>query len=166
MFLVSRAKGDKGPEAVINYLANYVTGACISDRRLVSDERGKVTIRVKDYKAGDVKLEAYDGAEIVRRFVLHILPRALARVRYSGIFIPSGRAERLERIRELIAAEKQASSLPSLAEQHPPQAAELQAADQPDQADGEDDKPTCKRCNRCHSEMDSLGHLNGARHSD
>ena len=52
-------------------------GACISDARLISDEDGQVTIRIKDYEAGDTKLVTYTGAEFVRRFVLHILPRTL-----------------------------------------------------------------------------------------
>lgn len=43
-------------------------------------------MRIKDYTAGDVKHELYAGEEFVRRFVMHILPRGLVRVRYAGIF--------------------------------------------------------------------------------
>ena len=45
----------QGAERVINYLSHYVAGSVISDGRLLSDDGTYVTIRIKDYKAGDVK---------------------------------------------------------------------------------------------------------------
>jgi len=73
----------QGPQAIIGYLANYVTGTCISNSRLISQSHGQVSIRVKDYKAGQVKQVSFEGEELVRRFVLHILPRGLRRMRYA-----------------------------------------------------------------------------------
>ena len=146
----------QGPEAVINYLANYITGACISDSRLVAEENGQVTIRVKDYRAGDVKFEPYAGEEIVRRFVLHILPRGLPRVRYAGIFKAAGREERLERCRQLIAQQSAAASTESHAtdptEVDTDLGVDVGAAEEP---------VAVKTCNRCQCDMDMLGVLKG-----
>ncbi len=44
-----------GPERIINYLSGYVQGIVISDARIIDYDGQFVTIRYKDYKAGDVK---------------------------------------------------------------------------------------------------------------
>ena len=85
----------QGADQIINYLSHYVAGSMISDHRILSDAGQFVTIRIKDYKAGDVKAFTLPAVELVRRWVMHILPKHLARVRYGGIFAPQQREERL-----------------------------------------------------------------------
>jgi hypothetical protein len=73
------------PGAALQYLSRYVVGSAISDVRIVSDEDGQVTFRVKDYKNGGEKSTlTIPGEEFVRRFSLHILPPRMMRVRYAG----------------------------------------------------------------------------------
>lgn len=43
------------------------------------------------------------GEENVRQFMLHIVPRGIARVRYSGLFKPQGRNLRPEVARPAVA---------------------------------------------------------------
>ncbi len=94
----------QGPEAVINYLASYVIGGPISDLRIISDDGKMVTFRFKNYATDQIEYETIPGVEFVRRYLMHILPRGLARVRYKGLFRTIGRAARLLSCQELITA--------------------------------------------------------------
>ena len=92
----------KGADQIINYLSRYVSGSVISDQRILTDDGNAVTIRIKDYKAGDVKDFTLSGGEFVRRWAKHILPKHLSRVRYCGILAACDREERLTLCRKLI----------------------------------------------------------------
>jgi hypothetical protein len=71
--------------AALQYLSRYVVGAAISDVRIVSDEDGQVTFRIKDYRNGGERTTVtLAGEEFVLRFSYHILPRRFRRVRYAG----------------------------------------------------------------------------------
>ncbi len=103
-----------GPEGIINYLASYVSGAAISDMRIVEDDGQYVTISYKDYRQDKKKCsERMRGEEFVRRFVMHFLPPRCRRIRCAGLYAPQGRGEKLERALELI-AEYYGGSLPSI----------------------------------------------------
>ena len=92
------------PEAAFSYLAQYVAGAAIGDSRILSDERGEVTIRIKDYRRGGVAdTVTMSGVELVRRFLLHILPPYFSRVRFNGFLGNRFRAENLEQARRQLA---------------------------------------------------------------
>lgn len=93
----------QGPDAVLKYLARYVAGAAISDHRLISHTRGQVTFRVKNYRDGRQRETlTLPGAEFVRRFLLHVLPRGFMRVRYYGLLANTQRATYLPHCRELL----------------------------------------------------------------
>ena len=72
------------PELVAKYLRRYLTGGPISARRLVSDSDGFVTFkaRVGDRTGGSKQTIPVrpPGAEFVRRWCFHILPRQYAKV--------------------------------------------------------------------------------------
>ena len=78
------------PEHVVKYLARYLTGGPISDRRLLSHENGEVTFfaRVGRKTGGDDETEpiALAGVEFVRRWSLHILPKGYTKTRRFGGF--------------------------------------------------------------------------------
>jgi hypothetical protein len=75
-----------GPASVVEYLGRYTHKIAISNHRIKSHEAGKVTFSYKDYRHGSVKKEmTLDGAEFIRRFALHILPRGFVRIRHYGI---------------------------------------------------------------------------------
>ncbi len=90
---------------MLKYLARYVSGAAISDRRLLSQEDGVVTFRAKNYREGrQRKTLKLSGLQFVRRWMLHVLPPAFVRVRYYGLLANHDRTARLTRCRELLAA--------------------------------------------------------------
>ena len=76
------------PEHVVKYLARYMTSGPISDRRLVSHEDGIVTFsaRIGKTHGGSDETEEIrlSGAEFVRRWSLHILPKGFTRSRRFG----------------------------------------------------------------------------------
>ena len=75
-----------GPEAALKYLASYVAGSAIGNKRIVRDDGRRVTFRVKDYRHGGRQItERLAGTEFVRRFLLHILPERFRRTRYYGL---------------------------------------------------------------------------------
>src|SRR6266853_1745948 len=94
-----------GPERVLKYLARYTHRVAISNRRLRSLENGRVSFDWKDYAhRGRTKLMTLDAVEFIRRFLLHVLPSGLVRIRQFGFLANRGRKSKLELCRALLAA--------------------------------------------------------------
>ena len=98
-----------GPEAVLAYLARYTHRVAIANSRLIAlDERG-VTFRWKDYRRkGRVRYKrmTLTVEEFIRRFLLHVLPAGLHRIRHYGLFANTTRRDNLARTRELLMNDK------------------------------------------------------------
>ena len=96
-----------GPEAVLAYLSRYTHRVAISNSRLIAlDERG-VTFRWKDYRAkGQTRCKAMtlSPEEFMRRFLLHVLPGGLHRIRHYGLLANGSRKASLALARELLRA--------------------------------------------------------------
>ena len=96
------------PEQVAKYLARYLTGGPISDRRIVSHENGFVTFlaRVGKKTGGDDEVEPIrlSGGEFVRRWSLHILPKGYTKTRRFGGYWNGHRERYLAECRALLAA--------------------------------------------------------------
>jgi len=108
-----------GPEHVLHYLARYTHRVAISNHRLIALEDGKVTFRWKDYAHGGKKRKMTLAAEeFIRRFLLHVLPKGLVRIRYYGWMANRCRRERTAQCRALLAAEPSEAS-PQRAEAAP-----------------------------------------------
>ena len=92
-----------GPGQVLEYLGRYTHRVAIANSRLVDFNDGSVAFRWKDYrhdsKVGVMRLPA---AEFTRRFLLHVLPSGLQRIRHYGLFANRTRCAKLERCRELL----------------------------------------------------------------
>jgi len=63
-----------------------------------------VTFRSKNYATDKIEYEPIPGAEFVRQYLLHILPRGMARVRFKGLFRKLKRMFRLQECQKLITA--------------------------------------------------------------
>ena len=93
-----------GPEHVLQYLARYTHRVAISNHRLLSVDGDRVTFRWKDYahhstsRAMTLPLE-----EFLRRFLQHVLPKGLPRIRYFGWLANRRRRELLPLCRRLLA---------------------------------------------------------------
>jgi hypothetical protein len=94
-----------GAEHVLNYLARYTHRVAISNHRLVALDDDRVSFRWRDYAhGGKKKIMTVSAHEFLRRFLLHVLPRGLVRIRHFGLFANRRRSAALERCRMLIGA--------------------------------------------------------------
>jgi Zn finger protein HypA/HybF involved in hydrogenase expression len=80
-----------GKDAVLQYLARYVFRIAITNHRLVSMDESHVTLRYKDHDTGQWKTERVEGVQFLRRFLFHVLPKGLHKVRYYGLWHPCKR---------------------------------------------------------------------------
>jgi hypothetical protein len=93
-----------GPGQVLDYLGRYTHRVAISNHRLVDAEGGKVSFHWKDYRHHDrQKVMALDAEEFIRRFLLHVLPSGLQRIRHYGLLGNRSRAQNLALCRTLLA---------------------------------------------------------------
>jgi hypothetical protein len=94
-----------GPKAVLAYLARYTHRVAISNRRLVRADADSVTFKVKDYRVegpGRYTTMTLATSEFIRRFLMHVLPKGLHRIRHYGLLANGNRAANLARMRELL----------------------------------------------------------------
>jgi len=110
-----------GPQAVLAYLARYTHRVAIANSRLISADQTGVTFKWKDYRIegpGRYKTMTLPAHEFIRRFLIHVLPKGLHRIRHYGLFANGkNRAANIARARQLLAA-------PQNPEQHLDPAAE------------------------------------------
>jgi hypothetical protein len=94
-----------GPQQVLKYLARYTHRVAISNSRIVSMEGGRVTFLWKDYAGGNkTRIMTLDAVEFIRRFLLHILPTGLVRIRQFGFLANRARGKKLALCRILLDA--------------------------------------------------------------
>jgi hypothetical protein len=92
-----------GAEHVLHYLARYTHRVAISNHRLVAFKDDRVSFRWKDYAAGGKqKVMNVSAEEFLRRFLIHVLPKGLVRIRHFGLFANRRRAASLLRCRFLL----------------------------------------------------------------
>jgi hypothetical protein len=114
-----------GPRQVLRYLSRYTHRVAISNRRLVAADQRGVTFQYKDYRLDGparYKTMTLDPHEFIRRFLMHVLPKGLHRIRHYGLLANANRAANIAKARELLGA------APHLVEPHEHKAA---APDEP-----------------------------------
>jgi Putative transposase len=93
-----------GPHRVLKYLARYTHRVAISNHRLRALENGRVSFEWKDYAHHSrTKTMTLDAIEFIRRFLLHVLPTGLVRIRQYGFLANRVRKHKLELCRTLLA---------------------------------------------------------------
>jgi len=98
-----------GPQAVLAYLSRYTHRVAIANSRLIAVDKQGVTFRWKDYRTGGrdrYKRMTLATGEFIRRFLIHVLPKGLHRIRHYGLFAKSACADNIARARELLAVAK------------------------------------------------------------
>jgi Putative transposase/Transposase zinc-binding domain len=92
-----------GPQQVLKYLARYTHRVAISNRRLVALQNGSVTFRWKDYAHGNQPaMMTLQATEFIRRFLLHVLPKGLVRIRHFGFLANRCRRQKISLCRKLL----------------------------------------------------------------
>lgn len=131
------------PAHVLKYLARYLTGGPISDRRLLADEHGHVTFLARTGTttggaAGQAAPLTLPGVEFVRRWSYHILPRHYTKTRRFGGYSNRHRKRYLAECEELLASAGLAARPPHPTPDSIPQ---LPAQSQPPPSE-----PCCPAC--------------------
>ena len=90
---------------MLAYLSRYTHRVAISNRRLIAADESGVTFKVKDYRIegpGRYTTMRLATSEFIRRFLIHVLPHGLHRIRHYGLLASGGRAANIAHARELL----------------------------------------------------------------
>ncbi|NIA02596.1 MAG: IS91 family transposase [Planctomycetia bacterium] len=90
-------------ETIVNYLARYSHRIAISDQRLIGIDKNTVHFRYKDYRKNQSRTLTLSCEEFIRRFLMHVLPKGLMRLRHYGLLANRCRKSSLETLRKILA---------------------------------------------------------------
>lgn len=90
-------------QKVVDYLGRYTHRVAISNNRLVTFQDGQVSFKWRDSRRGNkLDIMTLEAAEFIRRFLLHVLPRGLMRIRHYGVLGNRCRKGQLSACRTLL----------------------------------------------------------------
>ena len=84
-----------GPAQVLEYLSRYTHRTAIGNERIRAIYPEEVAFTVRANNKGGKRLQRLQGAEFVRRFMLHVLPGGFKRIRHYGVLAPCCKAHKL-----------------------------------------------------------------------
>jgi len=90
--------------SLIGYLARYTHRIVLSNARILGLDDDQVSLSYRDYRDGEHQTLTLEAPELIRRFLLHVLPKGLMRVRHYGLLTNRCRVQRLALIRKVLAA--------------------------------------------------------------
>jgi hypothetical protein len=90
-------------QTVVEYLARYTKRIGLSNARLLKMDSRYVWLKYRDYRNdGRHRVMQLEGGELLRRFLLHMLPKRFMRVRYYGYLANVHRRRKLAQIRQAL----------------------------------------------------------------
>lgn len=101
-WIVAIRRVEPGPDAVLSYLGRYVHRTALDERNLLAFDGTTVTFRYRDSRTRQRKVMRLAADEFLRRFLQHVLPKGLHRVRSYGLLHPNHRTT-LRRLQLLLA---------------------------------------------------------------
>jgi hypothetical protein len=111
---------EQATRSVVNYLARYSHRTAISNPRILAMDEETVSFRYKDYGDDEkTKVMQLSHEEFIRRFLLHVLPQGLMKIRHFGYLANCCRKKRLPQIRTAIAQAEEAEAEPEQAAKPP-----------------------------------------------
>jgi hypothetical protein len=102
----------QGADQVLEYLGRYVHKTAIADGALLACDDRTVTFRYRDSRDHRSRVMTLDADELLRRFLQHVLPKGMHRVRAFGLLHPAHRGT-LRRLQLLLAQPVRAESEPA-----------------------------------------------------
>lgn len=88
-----------GPAQVLEYLSRYTHRTAISNERIGAISTQEVAFTVRADDKGGKRRVRLDGAEFVRRFLLHVLPTGIKRIRHYGVLASGCKGDKLSAAR-------------------------------------------------------------------
>ena len=92
-----------GSGEVLAYLSRYTHRTAISNERIVAIDEHEVVLSVRADDQGGKRRIRLAGEEFVRRFMLHVLPTGIKRIRHYGLLASACKAVRLAQARQALA---------------------------------------------------------------
>ena len=86
-----------GPQQVFSYLGRYTHRVALSNHRILDVTQQAITLATRHGKTVTLSPE-----ELIRRFLLHVLPRRFQKIRHYGLMASANVHSRLERARALL----------------------------------------------------------------
>jgi hypothetical protein len=102
-----------GTDNVLAYLGRYIHRVAITNHRILAVDDGNVTFRYKKVGETSWRTMTLGADEFIRRFLQHVLPKGLHKVRYYGLWAPSNR-QRLRQLHSTLVSEVDTSSVVSV----------------------------------------------------
>jgi predicted Zn-ribbon and HTH transcriptional regulator len=111
-WVVYAKKPFSSPEQVLEYLGRYTHRVALSNNRLISIEEGKISFSYRDRKRQNkLRRMTLSAEEFIRRFLLHVLPDGLVRIRHYGFLANRSKKEELACCRRLLGDEDQPAAV-------------------------------------------------------
>jgi hypothetical protein len=105
-WIVYPKHADGSPEQVLEYLGRYTHKVGITDHRILAVTDRTVTFSYRDRSDGNKqKQRTLEHTEFIKRFLYHILPKGMQKVRYYGWLSAANRKHMLPAIREVLGAD-------------------------------------------------------------
>lgn len=102
-----------GPAQVLKYLGRYTHRVGISEKRILKVESGQVEMAWIDRKSGHAPRKLTLTIEqFVKKFLLHLLPKGMRKIRYFGYMANRDRGESLKMVRSLIPSNRLKAEAP------------------------------------------------------
>ena len=91
-----------GPAQVLEYLSRYTHRTAIGNERIKAVTERDVVFSARADDQGGKRTVRLAGAEFVRRFMAHILPTGIKRIRHYGVLASACKAQKLAQAREAL----------------------------------------------------------------
>ena len=88
-----------GPAQVLEYLSRYTHRTAMGNERIKAITPNAVVFTVRTNDQGGKRTERLQGVEFVRRFLLHILPKGIKRIRHYGVLASACKTDKLNQAR-------------------------------------------------------------------
>lgn len=88
-------------KAVLAYLSRYIYRTALSSERALDEDSGAISFRYRDSKTRQIRCARLPVFDFLARFLQHVLPKGLRRVRAYGWFSPAAK-KRASRIRTML----------------------------------------------------------------
>lgn len=95
-------KERKNPGQMVKYLSRYVAKSAVSENRIRKVENANVHLGYFDRKSRQAKTEIITEVQLMKRMVLHILPKGFKKVRFFGFMTNRYRSVNLALCRMLL----------------------------------------------------------------
>lgn len=99
-----KTDGKETTDNAVSYFARYTNRTAISNSRILSYDKERVTFRYKDYHGSSYAMKemTISTEEFIRRFLMHLLPPGFCRVRSAGFLAGCVRKKSLALIYTLL----------------------------------------------------------------